>query len=474
MGCRRSLGRRVALGCGGLIGLVIILVVAAYLILQAVGARQVNAAVARIKASGAPTTWEEAIPPPVPDDQNAALLYEKAFAAIILTKPAPPRPKYPAYPYPNPSDRNQARQTLTDYLSAATRAQRKPLENGIRKVLADNAQALSFAREAAKRPKCRFTRNWDAAVAMLMPELSKLRDLSRLASARAVLHADAGDLAGALQSWSLDLSMVNHLESDPTLLGQLDRYSMLQIAAVSLAQILQDRRPSPEQCRRLAQALGGINVGDAFITSFEAERASDLWILDLARRKPQGLESLLPSPKGRLSDLGVAVAGALLGIGYGVISPFDRTAMLRFWEKQIALARRPYRETSGRFDALTDGIPGYALVTRALASPFGRAVGARDKATAELGLMRSGLGLAAYRAQFGAYPKSLNELRASLKWDVPRDPFSGKDFVYRREGAGHLLYSIGPDLKDDGGAPMTTTKKPPIARVGDIVWRMER
>jgi len=31
------------------------------------------------------------------------------------------------------------------------------------------------------------------------------------------------------------------------------------------------------------------------------------------------------------------------------------------------------------------------------------------------------------------------------------DLFSGKDFVYRRDGEEFTLYSIGPDLKDDGG-----------------------
>jgi len=468
MGCRRSLGRRVALGCGGLIGLVIILVVAAYLILQAVGARQVNAAVARIKASGAPTTWEEAIPPPVPDDQNAALLYEKAFAAITLDKvQTKPRPRYPPYPYPPEKKRTHPqRVALGNYMAAATSQKRRPLENAARKILADNARALSYARQAVKRPKCRFNRNWDDPLWMLTPELSRLKDLSRLTSVRAVLQADRGDLAGALDSWPINLSIANHLEGDPSLLGQLTRYSVLHVATASLRGILQDDGLSREQCLDLARGLGRVNIGQAFIKCFEAERSSSLstldylrkkplWTLDYVRKKPQGLASYA-------------------SLWYRAVGPFDQAAMLRYWEKQIALARRPYRESSSRFDALSDDIPGYALFTRALEPSFGRAVGARDGAIAEVGLMRIGLGLGAYRTECGEYPDSLDGLRRALKWDVPEDPFSGKDFVYRREGAGDLLYSIGPDLKDNGGAPMTTTKKPPIARVGDIVWRMER
>jgi len=51
---------------------------------------------------------------------------------------------------------------------------------------------------------------------------------------------------------------------------------------------------------------------------------------------------------------------------------------------------------------------------------------------------------------------------------LPTDPFSGKPFVYRREGAGFLIYSWGPNLKDDGGKVGKTQDE------GDIVMRCGR
>jgi hypothetical protein len=41
---------------------------------------------------------------------------------------------------------------------------------------------------------------------------------------------------------------------------------------------------------------------------------------------------------------------------------------------------------------------------------------------------------------------------------IPPDPFSGKPFHYRRAGTRYLLYSIGPVLKDNGGAPMPVVR----------------
>jgi hypothetical protein len=46
---------------------------------------------------------------------------------------------------------------------------------------------------------------------------------------------------------------------------------------------------------------------------------------------------------------------------------------------------------------------------------------------------------------------------------VLTDPFDGQPLRYRNQGTGYVLYSIGPDLKDDGGKPMN-------GKEGDIVF----
>ena len=34
---------------------------------------------------------------------------------------------------------------------------------------------------------------------------------------------------------------------------------------------------------------------------------------------------------------------------------------------------------------------------------------------------------------------------------IPKDVFSGGELLYKPEGDGYLLYSVGPNGKDDGG-----------------------
>lgn len=76
-----------------------------------------------------------------------------------------------------------------------------------------------------------------------------------------------------------------------------------------------------------------------------------------------------------------------------------------------------------------------------------------EQARAAMRLLRGELALAEFRAAHGSYPASLTELAGVPPLSLT-DPFSGQPLRYRRTGASYLLYSIGPDGKDDGGKPM--------------------
>lgn len=101
----------------------------------------------------------------------------------------------------------------------------------------------------------------------------------------------------------------------------------------------------------------------------------------------------------------------------------------------------------------------------------------RDIAIALIGLAQHGMALEAYREAAGDYPASLAELRKKVDWPLPKDPFSGRPFIYRRIGNGYIIYSIGPNMKDEGGkdrrsvrGPLAKGQEPP----DDIPWRITR
>jgi hypothetical protein len=63
------------------------------------------------------------------------------------------------------------------------------------------------------------------------------------------------------------------------------------------------------------------------------------------------------------------------------------------------------------------------------------------------------LAIAEYKAEKGKFPAKLDDLVPGYVKEIPEDFFSGKPLVYKvnDDGKGYVLYSVGPNMKDDGG-----------------------
>jgi hypothetical protein len=88
-------------------------------------------------------------------------------------------------------------------------------------------------------------------------------------------------------------------------------------------------------------------------------------------------------------------------------------------------------------------------------------------------LLSAALALRAYRVEHGAYPASLNALVArGYLIHAPADGFdaAGAPVRYRvLNGDRYLLYSVGPDGKDDGGRPIASPQATVGVPDGDVV-----
>jgi hypothetical protein len=68
------------------------------------------------------------------------------------------------------------------------------------------------------------------------------------------------------------------------------------------------------------------------------------------------------------------------------------------------------------------------------------------------GLLLVTLALHAFQVEHGRYPASLTELAPAYLKKLPDDPFAAQGtFKYLVKGTSYVLYSVGPDGKDDGG-----------------------
>lgn len=82
----------------------------------------------------------------------------------------------------------------------------------------------------------------------------------------------------------------------------------------------------------------------------------------------------------------------------------------------------------------------------------GKVVELNCRAKAELEASIATLGLLRCKADKGAFPERLEELRrARFIKALPIDPYTDKTLVYKRTGDSFVLYSVGEDFDDDGG-----------------------
>lgn len=128
-------------------------------------------------------------------------------------------------------------------------------------------------------------------------------------------------------------------------------------------------------------------------------------------------------------------------------------------QQTIANVRLPYalqppsQPVHGRLSEI------YAPATRKVVAKL-----TGDQATEELLLIA--LALRAYAVEHDShYPAALNELAPAYLPKVPEDPFAlHSPYRYKRQGATYLLYSVGPDGRDNGGKPFTN---PPPTEEGE-------
>ncbi len=92
------------------------------------------------------------------------------------------------------------------------------------------------------------------------------------------------------------------------------------------------------------------------------------------------------------------------------------------------------------------------LLMKLLIPEYYRVQNARDRTVQYQRNLQLAFALAAYRADHGKYPAQLADLAPKYLDKIPNDYFTDKPLVYKPNATGYLLYSVGENGRDDGGA----------------------
>ena len=304
------------------------------------------------------------------------------------------------------------------------------------------APQLALAQIAIGRQDCDFRRSWEMGTEISLPELGLMRRLVGLLSAQAVLTAESGNPLEALHILEFGARIARHSGNDPIAIAMLVQIALESMLDKALQQIVlryRNREDVLNQAEPLEAAFGPLPdleralQGEAVLLRMNFER--------LRQGKPSA-EKNNPFAGVRANELDRYEARhlafwrtAIPAVRQAGDDPMAvYRALKAVTDTELAAARRkqPFHEINA---ALVDIYPEAALK--------------RASCEAKRRLRRTLLALLANHRQTNAYPESLG----SLTPPPPPDPFTGQPFHYRRTERGFLLYSVGENLRDDGGKP---------------------
>jgi hypothetical protein len=412
-----------------------------YAVLLGVSTRSLRRAYAELEADGRPMFPNEIIPPPLGVSENADALYE---AAALQLK---------ARALDDSTLFNELSSLAGDFLNDDIEPQQA--DRLAELLRSENARAaLELVDEGAGRPGYRREINYSNGAEILLPHLTELRNLTRIQCARARIEAAGGNPEEAWRTVLLTVNLADSLRSEPILISQLVRMAQFGLTASTIHEISAVAPPDAQTIAQLGERLRIFESQEPLALAFDGERLlMGEWAFGLPRRD---FRSILGSEEAALLRL-------IGSIWFRPLFQADHAAYLRLMGDQTESALQPYSIDEGRHLGQSfSRIPVYCVLTRMMTPALARAKIRHLEMIALGRITRAGLAAIEHRTEHGGYPTDLGVL------DVPdaQDPFGGGPLRYELRENGFLIYSIGPNLKDENGQPKPKRKEEP----DDIAW----
>lgn len=301
------------------------------------------------------------------------------------------------------------------------------------------------------------------------PHLTEMRDFSRLVGLATVVYARTGRTDEAIGLGIAGAQFFDAIAKEPVHFNQLARYGMAGIWHHTLLDAFPPGALTDEGTAQIVNAVRDTAGREALAPAWrEAQigmgnELNAMLSKNWAGRFDEYYE-LFGNFDDKLSTRAYFAAYTSPALRSWANSDASRVAQL--YRAQEELHRTPYYEAINVIRAREKELAGPAYPMANLAAGMVES-GARAQASHEVRMQLTQLGLLAeqYQRHFGKPPETLNAVAAHLPEETIIDPFSGRPFAYRVTEGGFLLYSVGPDEKDDGGTRHTT------GMGGDFVWR---
>jgi hypothetical protein len=447
----------------------------------------VESYIAELKAKGEPMELEQVVPPPVPSELNSAPIFWKATALLstnddVLNNNPPPAmrgvtPGRAMVGWAQPEIRS------TDTTNSWEE---------VKKALERNGEALNLLVQITNSPLFDFNLQYTQRFEMLLTHLSLEKKATQKLAARAICDLHSGDVDSAVRNIHAMLALVSGTHEERTVISQLVRIAVAQIAVAATWELLQSPNLTNEQLVNLQSAWLDLDFIQSAEHALPVEREGGEHDFEKWRSSNSELKRYFDLAKQAHENFGRTFGNSdeedSADSIWDKIKTQARIFLWRYWWSysdqlrslkgyavlintmrvvgtngsfQSALAgqetelnRLGISKLNNSFDALFSGKPDlHSMLSESIVS-LGSFIRKVVRVEAAKQFTIAAIALKRYQLKHGSYPPDLNSLVPDFTSAVPLDPVDGQPLRYRRNANGtFLLYSVGENGVDNDGDP---------------------
>jgi len=186
------------------------------------------------------------------------------------------------------------------------------------------------------------------------------------------------------------------------------------------------------------------------VDALKREKYVTDYSIDMAMETPELAWILVLGPRSASARDRTYIAGLIRSSGAELRAAYeqDYDALITWSALPAWQALRPGSD----WGAYLSRLPKTSIFSRGLLETLGRSKRQYAKSKAQAGGVLLFAAVKLYEKKNGRPPRALSDLVPDYLRQLPKDPFSGNDYVYKVKGAEWILYSVWDNLTDDNGA----------------------
>jgi hypothetical protein len=333
-------------------------------------------------------------------------------------------------------------------------------------------KALNLIHRAVRTRDCQFPvfgRSEDGLVRIETPHVVQMRGFVVLLECEGKREESQDRLSSALGCYFDVFTLARHLMvSDAILFSRLSAYGHVSSAARQIEALVANHDLPPDDVRRAIDRCGQcLDACPGFPGLVEIE--IKMWgeVVERIMTDPEEGLRLVASLRNEMdAETRRAFPEVVKRYGNEWHTNWEADcARLRTWAK---LPSWEALQPGADMEAVLQSQPSTHYFSRLFLPATAGARASVARVEAQVRGIQIFAAIKLYEKKNARPPASLNDLKGDCISELPKDPFSGRDYVYKVRGRDWILYSVWDNLTDDGGAGSWPHK---MSDDKDLIWR---